>query len=38
MSTTNEKYRDIADTSITKSDIKSLTFSFKISKKLHPDL
>ena len=32
------KHLDIADTSITKSDIKSLKFSFKISKKLHPDL
>jgi hypothetical protein len=32
------KHLDIADTSISKSDIKSLQFSFKISKKLHPDL
>jgi len=32
------KHLDIADTSITKGDIKSLIFSFKISKKLHPDL
>ena len=32
------KHLDIAETSITKSDIKSLIFSFKISKKLHPDL
>ena len=32
------KLLDIADTSITKSDIKSLKFSFKISNKLHPDL
>ena len=32
------KHLDIAETSITKSDIKSLKFSFKISKKLHPDL
>ncbi|MBO4657299.1 MAG: hypothetical protein J5639_05955 [Bacteroidales bacterium] len=32
------KHLDIADTSITKSDIKSLIFSFKISKKLHVDL
>ena len=32
------KHLEIAETSITKSDIKSLIFSFKISKKLHPDL
>ena len=32
------KHLDIAETSIKKSDIKSLKFSFKISKKLHPDL
>ena len=32
------KHLEIAETSITKSDIKSLKFSFKISKKLHPDL
>lgn len=32
------KHLDIAETSISKSDIKSLIFSFKISKKLHPDL
>ena len=32
------KHLDIAETSISKSDIKSLKFSFKISKKLHPDL
>ena len=32
------KHLDIADTSISKSDIKSLKFSFKLSKKLHPDL
>ena len=32
------KHLDIADTSITKSDIKSLKASFKITKKLHPDL
>ena len=32
------KNLEIAETSISKSDIKSLKFSFKISKKLHPDL
>ena len=32
------KNLEIAETSISKSDIKSLIFSFKISKKLHPDL
>ena len=32
------KHLDIAETPISKSDIKSLKFSFKISKKLHPDL
>ena len=32
------KHLDIAETSITKSDVKSLIFSFKISKKLHVDL
>lgn len=32
------KHLEIAETSITKSDIKSLKFSAKISKKLHPDL
>ena len=32
------KHLDIAETSISKSEIKSLIFSFKISKKLHPDL
>ena len=32
------KHLDIAETSINKSDIKSLKTSFKISKKLHPDL
>ena len=32
------KHLEIADTSISKSEIKSLIFSFKISKKLHPDL
>ncbi len=32
------KHLEIAETSITKSDIKSLKFSFKLSKKLHPDL
>ena len=32
------KHLDIAETSLTKGDIKSLRTSFKISKKLHPDL
>ena len=32
------KHLEIAETSITKSDVKSLKLSFKISKKLHPDL
>ena len=32
------KNLEIAETSISKSDIKSLKFSFKISKKMHPDL
>ena len=32
------KNLEIAETFISKSDIKSLKFSFKISKKLHPDL
>ena len=32
------KNLEITKTSISKSDIKSLKFSFKISKKLHPDL
>lgn len=32
------KHLDIAETSLTKSNIKSLRTSFKISKKLHPDL
>ena len=32
------KHLNIAETSLTKSDIKSLKTSFKISKKLHPDL
>ena len=32
------KNLEIAETSISKSDIKSLKYSFKISKKLHPDL
>lgn len=32
------KHLDIAETSLTKSDIKSLKASLKISKKLHPDL
>jgi len=32
------KHLEIADTSITKGDIKSLIFSAKLSKKLHPDL
>ncbi|MBO4635483.1 MAG: hypothetical protein J5669_08960 [Bacteroidales bacterium] len=32
------KHLEIAETPITKGDIKSLRFSFKISKKLHPDL
>ena len=32
------KHLDIAGTSVSRSDIKSLKFSFKISKKLHPDL
>ena len=32
------KHLDIAETPLSKSDIKSLKTSFKISKKLHPDL
>ena len=32
------KHLDIAETSLTKSNVKSLKTSFKISKKLHPDL
>lgn len=32
------KHLDIGETTVSKSDMKSLKFSFKISKKLHPDL
>ena len=32
------KHIDIADTSVSRSEVKSLKTSFKISKKLHPDL
>ena len=32
------KYLSIGETSITKSDVKSLKSSLKLSKKLHPDL